>query len=91
MDVARRRIEVINTSGLHARPCHAVVSAGLGFEAELRVACAGREVNGKSIIELMTLKASFGSMVDISATGPDAEALVERISALFASGFEEAL
>lgn len=90
MELARRRVDVVNASGLHARPCHAVVSTSLGFEAELRVSCGGREVNGKSIIELMTLKASFGSVVELVARGSDAENLVGRIAALFESGFEEA-
>ncbi len=52
---------VSNEAGLHARPCHALVSAALEFESGLRVSHGGREVNGKSILELMTLGVVCGA------------------------------
>ena len=86
----RKSVRISNSSGLHARPCHAVVSAALDHEAELRVACRGREVNGKSILELMTLNASCGCELELIATGSDAERLIEAIAALVDDGFAEA-
>ena len=86
----RKSVRISNSSGLHARPCHAVVSTALDHEAELRVACRGREVNGKSILELMTLNASCGTELELIATGSDAERLIEAIAALVDDGFAEA-
>ncbi|MDA1264392.1 MAG: HPr family phosphocarrier protein [Planctomycetota bacterium] len=84
-----RSVKVINDAGLHARPCHAVVRLALEFEASLRVRFAGLDVNGKSILELMTLAAGKGEVLDLEAEGPDAEALLAAIDALIATGFEE--
>ncbi len=78
---------VRNDSGLHARPCHALVGVALSCSAELRVACGDREVNGKSILELMTLGAAKGTMLHFWAEGPDAEELVTRLVDLVESGF----
>ena len=86
---ARVRVRVVNRSGLHARPCHALVSTALRFESELRVACAGREVNGKSILELMTLEACQDAELDLLASGRDAPELLASIEALVRSGFSE--
>ena len=86
---SERVVRVVNDSGLHARPCHAVVSTALEFESELRITCQGREVNGKSILELMTLNAGKDSELALRARGADCEPLLERLGALFASGFEE--
>ncbi|HKX46764.1 MAG TPA: HPr family phosphocarrier protein [Planctomycetota bacterium] len=85
----RRKVRIANRQGLHARPCSAVVSAALEFRSELRVALDGREVNGKSILELMTLNAAHGTELELAARGADAERLLERLERLFADGFGE--
>ncbi len=86
---ARLLVRIHNPTGLHARPCHAVVTAALAFRSELRVRAGGREVNGKSILELMTLNAGADSEVELVARGEDAEALLARLGTLFAAGFGE--
>ena len=87
----RRTVSVVNKQGLHARPCHAIVSTALNFKSELRVALGGREVNGKSILELMTLSAGLGTELEIRAWGGDAEGLVSAVEGLFSAGFGEEL
>ncbi len=86
---AQRLVLVVNAAGLHARPCHALVSLALGFSADLRIAHDGHSVNGKSILELMTLAAGRGDELQIRAEGPDAQGLVDAVCALVAAGFEE--
>ena len=85
------RQTVSNEAGLHARPCHALVSAALGFASSLRVSHGGREVNGKSILELMTLGVVCGGELEFRAEGADAEALIACVSELVSSGFGEGL
>ena len=68
-------VRVSNAQGLHARPCHAVASRALSFQSELRIRSRGREINGKSILELMTLSAGPGTELELVARGPDAQAL----------------
>ena len=86
---ASLEVSVVNAAGLHARPCHAIVSLALGFQAELRIACGSRVVNGKSILELMTLGAGCGEVVRLEARGEDAQALLAGLRELIAGGFEE--
>lgn len=85
----RRRVRVVNDQGLHARPCHSIVSTALGFQSELRFRNGQHEVNGKSILELMTLSAARGTELEVRAWGGDAEGLIAAVEALFASGFDE--
>jgi phosphotransferase system HPr (HPr) family protein len=84
----RRTVRVINDQGLHARPCHAVVAVALEFQADLRVCHGDREVNGKSILSLMTLNAPCETVLELVANGTDAEALLDRLERLFRAGFE---
>jgi phosphocarrier protein len=85
----RSSSRVVNARGLHARPCHALVSAALAFESSLRVACDGREVDGKSMLELMTLSAGQGALLEFTAEGADANELVSRLVQLVGTGFGE--
>lgn len=85
------RARVVNRAGLHARPCHALVSTALRYGAEVRVRAGGggRLVNGKSILDLMTLEAAEGAELEFVARGADAAALVEALVALVTGGFGE--
>ena len=83
------KARLVNAKGLHARPCHALVSTALGFESDVRVRSGDQEVNGKSILELMTLGAACGVELEFLADGEDAEAAVAALVALVASGFDE--
>ena len=85
----RRQVAITNPRGMHARPCHALVSAALEFSSDLRIACGGREVNGKSILSLMSLAAAAGATLEIIADGDDAEALADRMVGLVEAGFNE--
>jgi len=85
----RRTVTIPNPSGLHARPCHALASTALGYASTLEVCCGGRSVNGKSILELMTLGAAQGSVLEIVGRGADAAALIEDLARLVESGFDE--
>ena len=78
-----------NAAGLHARPCHAIASTALRFQAQLEVICEGRRANGRSILELMTLNAPTGKVLEFVACGPDAEGLVQALVELVRSGFGE--
>jgi len=86
---AERSVRLRNASGLHARPCHAIARTAQAFQAELRVACDGREVNGKSILDLMTLCAPCEAILSFRAQGQDSEELVSALAALVEGGFGE--
>ena len=85
----RRTVRVVNAQGLHARPCHAIVSRALACSSDLRIRSQGREVNGKSILELMTLSAGPGTELELVARGADAETLLAELERLFEGCFGE--
>jgi phosphotransferase system HPr (HPr) family protein len=84
-----RKVQLRNPAGLHARPCHAIARAAAGFESELRIRCGGLEVNGRSILELMTLCAPCHCELELRARGKDARQLIERLAKIVEDGFDE--
>lgn len=86
---ATRKVKLKNAGGLHARPCHAIASLALASDSDLYVCCGGPEVNGKSILELMTLGAAQGTELCFRASGKDAAELLQALETLVAGGFGE--
>jgi len=84
-----RTFEVINTLGLHARAAARLVGEVNRFGCDVRLAREGEEVNGKSIMGVLTLAAAKGTTVDVRCEGHDAGPCMEAIAQLFESGFGE--
>lgn len=84
-----REVLVTNALGLHARAAARFVHVACRFAAHVRVTKQGRTVDGKSLMGVLLLAASRGSMLTISADGPDADAALDALTALVDSGFGE--
>lgn len=82
-------VEIRNRRGLHARASARFVTTASNFEAVVTVSKDGASVAGTSIMGLMMLAAAPGDSVEISATGPDAEAALAALVALIESKFGE--
>jgi phosphocarrier protein len=89
LQIARRQVEIINALGLHLRPADKFVRLAHRFQSEIRVYHEGQESNGKSILDLTTLAAECGALLDLEARGPDAEAAVEALAELIRARFHE--
>jgi len=88
-DVRRETVKIINKRGLHARASAKLVEAAARFQSEITVTKDGQSVSGRSIMGLMMLGAGPGSMITISAEGPDAEEAMIAILALVEARFGE--
>ena len=58
-----------------------------GHPFEVVIAKDGQDVNGKSILGLMMLAAGQGSLIEVSASGPDADVALEAIESLIEARF----
>ena len=92
MPTAAREVTISNSLGLHARPAMQFVDIANQFSSRIMVQKHGfdtHEVDGKSVMQMITLEACAGTRLDIRADGDDAEAAVEQLSALVESKFGE--
>jgi len=87
-----KEIEVLNKVGLHARPAMQFVETAMGFTSAIAVEKIGEgacEVDGKSVMQMITLEAGQGTRLVIKAEGEDAQAAVDALAELFESKFGE--
>ena len=80
---------VTNKLGIHARPAAMIVRVANKYKADVIVEKEDEQVSAKSIMGLMMLAAGHGTELRFSATGEQAEALLEEMQALFDRKFEE--
>jgi phosphocarrier protein len=84
-----RDVTVRNKAGIHTRPASMVVRTASKFDAEFYIRTDGYEINGKSIIGVMTLAAEQGAVLTLIFDGDDEAAAVEAMTELFNNGFGE--
>ena len=84
-------IVVLNPDGIHARPAAVLVNGAKKFSADIKIAKGGREVNAKSVVGLMSLGIAGHDTVRLTASGNDARAAVDSLTALIRSGLGENL
>lgn len=83
------QLTLTNTLGLHARAAALFVRTLSGFQAQITVSWGDRTVNGRSVIELMTLGAPQGSVLNVQGTGEDAAAALAALATLVEKRFDE--
>jgi phosphocarrier protein len=84
-----KELLIVNKRGLHARASAKFVQTVERFNAEVWVTRGGETVGGTSIMGLMMLSAAPGTTITVSAIGPEAEAVIDAITELVESKFNE--
>jgi phosphocarrier protein len=81
------RVKIVNQLGMHARAATRFVQLASKFPCEVAVIKDGQRVNGKSIMGVLMLVASVGTVIVIETRGPRADeagrALVELVENRF--------
>jgi len=85
----KEEIEIINILGLHARASTKFTQTASQFSSDIWVTRNGRRVNAKSIMGVMMLAASKGSMVELEANGADEDQAIDALKALINDYFGE--
>ena len=73
-------VVITNESGLHARPATAFTQLAAKFASKVTVVANGKTANAKSILTILTLGATKGTSVVLTADGVDEEAALATLS-----------
>jgi len=79
-----RELTINNKSGLHARPASLWVQASSRFRSKIQIKRGDSVVDGKSILGILSLGLSTGSVFELLAEGDDeAEAVLTLEKLMF--------
>jgi phosphocarrier protein HPr len=84
-----RIVTIKNRAGMHARPAALLVKTANSFASQIFIEKDSERVNGKSIMGVITLGATFDTPLKIIAEGPDEAQALDAIENLFENRFEE--
>jgi phosphotransferase system HPr (HPr) family protein len=86
---AHKAVKLMNPQGFHARPAHLFVKLASQFQAQIEILKGNEVINGKNILDLLTMGAGNGTTLTLRASGPDAENAVAALAQLVEGGFGE--
>ena len=85
----RKKITIINRLGLHARAAAKFVKLANRFNASVKIKKDGVEIDGKSILGILTLAAVQGTEVLLTIAGKDEKDAMKALVFLIENRFEE--
>ena len=84
----RSQVVIIDPLGLHLRQAAKLVVLAKTFRSDIRVVCRVNTANAKSVLDLATLAAECGTILDIVAHGPDADQAVTALTDHLSAGLD---
>ncbi len=82
----QKDIIIRNKSGLHARPISNFVNKASTYKSEVIVIKDGTEINGKSVLSLLTLAAAYNTKITLCVDGEDETEALDILSKLLEEG-----
>ena len=83
------QLTVINKAGFHMRPANLFVQTMLKFQSNITIVFNGREIDGKSIMNVMAACMKCGAEIEIQCKGPDEVEMLHTAAELVRSGLGE--
>lgn len=80
--MVNREITIMNKSGLHARPAALWVQTAGRYKSSIKIKTANSEVDGKSILGILSLGLAAGSKFELVVNGPDEQEAIKDLEAL---------
>ena len=84
-----KTVTIRNKLGLHARAAVKFVNLANRFGASVKIVKDGDEIDGKSILGILTLAATQGTTIRLITAGKDEEAAMAALAELIANRFDE--
>lgn len=85
-----KQLTIVNKLGLHARAAAKLAGVSAQFSSNISIAFNDTRVDGKSIMSLMLLAASCGSVIAIACDGEDEDEAMSALETLIENRFGEA-
>ena len=79
MASVEKEVEIINKYGLHARPAMELVELANRYGSKIEVSSGILTVDAKSIMSVMRLAATKGTVLKLMANGADADEAIDAM------------
>ncbi len=84
-----KKVTIINRLGLHARAAAKFVKMANRFKASVKIEKDGIQIDGKSILGILTLAAVQGTKITLTISGADENSAMKALVCLIENRFDE--
>lgn len=84
-----KKVKIINEQGFHMRPANDFVREMAKFESDIHLVMGEKDVNGKSIMNIMAACIKYGSEIEVRCDGEDEQAMLDKAVEMISSGLGE--
>ena len=81
----RAKVSIPWEEGLHLRPATKLVKSALSFQSTISLKSNGRTADARSILAVLLLCATLGSVLELEASGADEDQALAAITSVFES------
>jgi len=85
----KRKIRVMNVSGLHLRPAGALCQKSMKYKSRIMLIFKNKEINAKSVLSVMASGIKYGDEIEVQCTGEDEETAINAICQFIETGLED--
>ena len=83
-----KTVKVVAKMGFHMRPANVFVSEMAKYKSDITLEAGDKEINGKSIMNIMSACIKYGTDVTIKCSGPDEVEMLEKAALMIESGMD---
>lgn len=83
----KQQVTVTNKWGVHTRPSTLVAKLAAEFVSDIQISTSSGTADAKSVLQIVMLAASCGTVLEVSASGSDQENALKAICELLQSDF----
>ncbi|HIR53528.1 MAG TPA: HPr family phosphocarrier protein [Candidatus Onthovicinus excrementipullorum] len=84
-----KKVKIINEQGFHMRPANDFVREMAKFKSDIHLVMGEKDVNGKSIMNIMAACIKYGSEIEVRCDGEDEQAMLDKAVEMISSGLGE--
>jgi len=84
-----KKVTIVNAQGFHMRPANVFAAAMMKHPCDVTLKVNGKDVNAKSLMNIIAACIKCGNEVEVVCNGADEEAALAEAVAMIESGFGE--
>ncbi len=87
--MVQKTTKIVDKMGFHMRPANLFVAEMTKYKANITIDFGGKEINGKSIMNIMAACLKYGSEITIKCDGEDEQAMLDKAVSMIENGLDD--
>ena len=87
--MVQKTTKIVDKMGFHMRPANLFVAEMTKYKSNITIDFGCKEINGKSIMNIMAACLKYGSEITIRCDGEDEQAMLDKAVSMIENGLDD--